>query len=1071
MRGAGGNSGGRGRFGSALLALLFALTVPFTVGLSVTGIAAAAPAADGPGPVANGGGNADQDQARGVEVRAAASSTASSTAVTGMNAAPVIDPAYPYAGYLRTTITGITPTVVAGTSGPLMTVTGTMTNVSKGILYDLRYVWQRGAALAGVAAIRAEIAKPGRPSAVVGDNWRILAPSTNAVVQTDLAPGASTTFTAVTSIGAGGLELAQRGVFPLMIKVSGDVGQNGATLYERVGEIHLLTTVLTPGPVATTRTSTTSTSASTSTSAAPGSGAVGSTSASGSGNASTTDIPTQGFPTTSSAAASTAPGSTAPTSPPASSGGASSGVPASGDVPTSAASTAPTSTGSTTTAPVAVSAPAPMGVNVLWPIVDRPHLGVSGIFLDDDLAKLIAPGGRLYKVLAGLTAVGIDPAATTLVLDPELLTELGVMARGYRVASTRGKPQAALTPTSVPTTPASVPTTQPAGTQPVTASPAGTSRPVAPRTTQPTAPTTGRSTTRPTTPARPVTSRSVPPAAAPPGTTSRSAPATSTRPVTTAPSTSTSDTAKSTPATTTTPTTTTTTTTPATTVPAPNTVAGTGQQRAIVFLALLQQVAADRQVLVLPYSDPDAVAMVRAGLDSELANLIATGRAVASRVLQVKAGGPQLITQMAYPPGGSVDDATLTFFAGHGMAQALLSPSTLAHAGGAVGAVGIRTQHDGATIRAAVTDSDLLTQVQDFMARGTSSGLAVRSNNLAALLAGSSLAGTGTPLILTQARDFTPNTVGLTLFTALLRTLQGGGAVTARPLTTVAAAATVPATLTYPDAAAGAELDPGYLGELGRVNAAIVDMRSSLVRVRGNDTPIPGEILDPLTSALVPAASIGLRANQHVGRSILATADQTLRTLRAGVFITDTQTSYTLAASKAPLVVTVRNDLPYGVKVRVVIREGQSVGLTATDPGVLIIPAGRSQQFKIETEVVKAGRFQVRAQLLAADGADWNDPVTLTVSSSAYGTLTIILIAVAGGALFLMVVLRIVQRIRHRSDPPEGARGGAAVGAGPPDPDSIQAAANAPPAREPDRTAPAREPDPTQHRPQEREGE
>jgi hypothetical protein len=37
------------------------------------------------------------------------------------------------------------------------------------------------------------------------------------------------------------------------------------------------------------------------------------------------------------------------------------------------------------------------------------------------------------------------------------------------------------------------------------------------------------------------------------------------------------------------------------------------------------------------------------------------------------------------------------------------------------------------------------------------------------------------------------------------------------------------------------------------------------------------------------------------------------------------------------------------------------------------------------------------------------------VRSSAYGTLTVILIIVAGGALFLMVALRIVQRIRARN--------------------------------------------------------
>jgi hypothetical protein len=152
------------------------------------------------------------------------------------------------------------------------------------------------------------------------------------------------------------------------------------------------------------------------------------------------------------------------------------------------------------------------------------------------------------------------------------------------------------------------------------------------------------------------------------------------------------------------------------------------------------------------------------------------------------------------------------------------------------------------------------------------------------------------------------------------------------------------------------------------------------------------------------------------------------------------------------LLINVRNDLPYVATVRVVVIGGESVGLTASDPGAQIIPAGRSQQFKIETKVVKAGKFPLDVQLIAADGSQWSDPTTITVSSSAYGTLTIVLIAVAGGALFLMVVIRLVQRIRNRNGPSgvgptdEGAALVASrSAASSAQPDSILGAANAPP--------------------------
>ena len=45
----------------------------------------------------------------------------------------------------------------------------------------------------------------------------------------------------------------------------------------------------------------------------------------------------------------------------------------------------------------------------------------------------------------------------------------------------------------------------------------------------------------------------------------------------------------------------------------------------------------------------------------------------------------------------------------------------------------------------------------------------------------------------------------------------------------------------------------------------------------------------------------------------------------------------------------------------------------------------------------------------------------LSVESTAYGALTVIIIIVAGGVLVLMVALRIVQRLRGKPDTDSGA--------------------------------------------------
>jgi hypothetical protein len=81
--------------------------------------------------------------------------------------------------------------------------------------------------------------------------------------------------------------------------------------------------------------------------------------------------------------------------------------------------------------------PQPVSVAWVWPLLSRPHRAMSeNVFTDDGLAGEISPGGRLDRALkvAELTQ---DKVRMTLVVDPDLLDSLSVMASAqpYRVAS------------------------------------------------------------------------------------------------------------------------------------------------------------------------------------------------------------------------------------------------------------------------------------------------------------------------------------------------------------------------------------------------------------------------------------------------------------------------------------------------------------------------------------------------------------------------------------------------------------------------------------------------------------
>ena len=99
-------------------------------------------------------------------------------------------------------------------------------------------------------------------------------------------------------------------------------------------------------------------------------------------------------------------------------------------------------------APAAELTPTPVVSFV--PVTDTVHVGVGGVFLDDDLATDIKPGGRLSTLLDQLTALPY-PDVVDLLVDPMLLDELSMMTGGYRVVADVGTPQPALTPPAAPT--------------------------------------------------------------------------------------------------------------------------------------------------------------------------------------------------------------------------------------------------------------------------------------------------------------------------------------------------------------------------------------------------------------------------------------------------------------------------------------------------------------------------------------------------------------------------------------------------------------------------------------------
>ncbi|MEO7124905.1 MAG: hypothetical protein ABI382_02650 [Nakamurella sp.] len=554
-------------------------------------------------------------------------------------------------------------------------------------------------------------------------------------------------------------------------------------------------------------------------------------------------------------------------------------------------------------------------VNILWPLASTPHLGIDGVFANDELARDLTSGGRLATALDALASADDDPDLVTIVVDPMLLDELQRMADGYRVLAAPDTVQGQLRADGVIS----------------------------------------------------------------------------------------------------------------------GTVPGTGQAAAAQYLDTLRSLAAIHRVLLLPYGDADLSALTRAGMTTEAAYAVTRGRDAATRVL---VRGPQasdiysnLVTNIAAPPGGVMLGETAQILAGLGDHAAILAPGGVNFANGKPVTAGLVTVKETATtydaFQAIVTGGARATQFAQILA-GAVPQDGVRALNLLAAELVTTPVNVRTPIVVVPPRQFVANGQGLAALTRLVDDLAESHTLAPTSITTLLGTGHTPgppATLAYSMADRRAELPTQYLQRINALHQGIDALDQSLstdkTNVGGAD---PQDILQPLTDALLPAASTTWRGNLDPAAKQLETVDSTLVWLYGGVQISRDTGSYTLASSTAPLLLTVKNTLPYQVSVSVSIVGGAQAGLDAKGPGLLKIGAGpRSVPVKLDTTVSRSGTFSVFAQLYAAGGTQWAGPVPLTIDSRAYGALTVILMSTAGGVLLLMVIWRLVQRARGRIDDPADA--------------------------------------------------
>jgi len=131
--------------------------------------------------------------------------------------------------------------------------------------------------------------------------------------------------------------------------------------------------------------------------------------------------------------------------------------------------------------------------------------------------------------------------------------------------------------------------------------------------------------------------------------------------------------------------------------------------------------------------------------------------------------------------------------------------------------------------------------------------------------------------------------------------------------------------------------------------------------------------------------------------------------------------TYSLGSSDAPLVLTVRNDLPIAVRVLLQVHARGTRGLSIDDIGVQTLAPGQRTTLKVPTQVRQSGGFAVTAQLTTPNGAPLGDRISLQVKSTAYGSISLLITigaAVLLGLLFLRRLVNVILRRRRAAAAP-----------------------------------------------------
>ncbi|MFJ9834892.1 DUF6049 family protein [Streptomyces sp. NPDC101169] len=430
------------------------------------------------------------------------------------------------------------------------------------------------------------------------------------------------------------------------------------------------------------------------------------------------------------------------------------------------------------------------------------------------------------------------------------------------------------------------------------------------------------------------------------------------------------------------------------------TKAGPHQAVAKQWLAKLQKAVVGKEVVALPFADPDLASLAHRGtsVTGSLSHLKDATDVAATTVKTVLHVTPT--TDFAWPVDGAVDPSIMKVATSAGADRVIASSDSLQETAGLPYTPSAARPVGGGTT-AVVSDARLSTAFEDDLTKAGSATLAVQQFLAQSLEVN---AQTDAQRNIVVAPQRMPSASQAQAMAAAVKQLQGSTWSQAQNLTAAAkakpdpdATTRIPSTSAYPASLRRQELPRTAFEQIARTQDKLDNFKVVL-----SDQ---SRVITPFGRAINREMSTSWRGRGADADSFRGDVEAWLDDLSDQVKLID-KSETKLSGRSATIPVTVQNNLVQPVS-HLVLRLTSTqptrlkIGGKAYDEQRVEVSGGHSQSVKFTTAANANGRVTVTAQLYTQDGQEYGDPVSFDVKVTEV-TPTVMLV-IGGGVLLLVL--------------------------------------------------------------------